>query len=611
MSGGLYARLKTWVQDEKLKYTDLNNEFDNVINNAYAAKFGGASDTLAQMQATENPGGLGSEVTGTSISIADELERQRFVLSRVLGGAKNWYEAPTTDLTILSTYLNSANQGELNRVISGRSNTYAQPMFLQAGGTSSRTAKLLGAVTPLQYVVAGSTATLSTDITSAAVAAPAASGNTAVAVGYTENDAQNWDKFIQVGSTGASISALIGKFAAFKVGTEYFTAFVQSSTLLTSVVRGNLFSPTDSELVPLVHGINEVITLMRLSWVFLTQAGTLETTDVNPIYSGTAPAAPGAGDMWFDSSVGNWKKYSGSAWALSTSILVGYIVCDATDCVAARSIDFAKAYSSVNSINTELFTVDSYVSSGEGYQVNVYGKTFVTPTGKITWNTTNLDTGSVAGSGIYFMYVDASGSPWLSLSEPLDRRGDLGGFYHPHRPWRGIGWIIRNTANSTFLSSSFCYKNIRPIEPQAALGAECANTSVNASYAPVMTAGIFLRGSDGTPFANYSAPYNLTAVAQRAVKVTLVPTTSSLATPAEIHIMNGGGGLKVTAVDENGAYGGTFETDFNAQVQYGSISVVFPIANIACGSLIFTVSIKGNAVLPSTIRGYSLLLEEI
>jgi hypothetical protein len=97
------TRVKTWVAREVLVYSDLNDEFDNIINNLDAANVDGYSDSVAQMRETTDPGGVGSE--SLALRISDEIERLRFVISRIVGKTY-WYEAPNRSLQ--STYLDAS-----------------------------------------------------------------------------------------------------------------------------------------------------------------------------------------------------------------------------------------------------------------------------------------------------------------------------------------------------------------------------------------------------------------------------------------------------------------------------------------------------------------------
>lgn len=92
------SRVKTWIGREVLVYSDLNDEFDNIINNLEASNVDGYSASVAQMRETANPGGIGTE--SLALRISDELKRIRFALSRIVGKTY-WYEAPSRSLQTL------------------------------------------------------------------------------------------------------------------------------------------------------------------------------------------------------------------------------------------------------------------------------------------------------------------------------------------------------------------------------------------------------------------------------------------------------------------------------------------------------------------------------
>lgn len=91
----VFTRTKTWVSNEVLTASDLNAEFNNLLNNTIPASIEDYSADVATMQSTTDPGGVGTESLATTL--AGELTRIRFAIKRIVGGAQ-WYTAPVIDL---------------------------------------------------------------------------------------------------------------------------------------------------------------------------------------------------------------------------------------------------------------------------------------------------------------------------------------------------------------------------------------------------------------------------------------------------------------------------------------------------------------------------------
>ena len=71
--------------------------------------------------------------------------------------------------------------------------------------------------------------------------------------------------------------------------------------------------------------------------------------------------------------------------------------------------------------------------------VYVYSKTLRIDPTKLTWdNTADMETGSVAASTTYYLYLASTGERIISL-EKYYTRNDLLGKYHPYEAWRFIG----------------------------------------------------------------------------------------------------------------------------------------------------------------------------
>ncbi len=106
-----YSRIKNWVSNEVLTASDLNAEFNNILTNSRPAGVEGASANATDMQATTDPGGVGSE--SLAGDLLGELKRLRFKIKQVIGGAQ-WYSTPANALsaiTVLNTAISTTGTG--------------------------------------------------------------------------------------------------------------------------------------------------------------------------------------------------------------------------------------------------------------------------------------------------------------------------------------------------------------------------------------------------------------------------------------------------------------------------------------------------------------------
>lgn len=95
----IFTRTKSWVSNEVLTASDLNAEFNNLLNNTIPASIDDYSADVATMQSGADPGGVGTESLATSL--AGEIQRLRFAIKRIVGGDQ-WYSTPSFDLTTAS-----------------------------------------------------------------------------------------------------------------------------------------------------------------------------------------------------------------------------------------------------------------------------------------------------------------------------------------------------------------------------------------------------------------------------------------------------------------------------------------------------------------------------
>lgn len=90
MSVGLYSHT-TRATGTVLTATIYNGDHVNHITNQNPLSTGAYSDNVGQMQAVTDPGAVGTE--SLAGSLGGELERLRFAIKRIAGGAQ-WYSAP-------------------------------------------------------------------------------------------------------------------------------------------------------------------------------------------------------------------------------------------------------------------------------------------------------------------------------------------------------------------------------------------------------------------------------------------------------------------------------------------------------------------------------------
>ncbi|HUR99982.1 MAG TPA: hypothetical protein VMZ26_18095 [Pyrinomonadaceae bacterium] len=458
--GATYPKYKTWAADEDLTTADLNAHVDNERNNLTPSGVDDHSSTLSQMKIQTNPGAQGTESQATSLG--GELERLRYVLNRLIGGTF-WYDAPASTISLLSTTLNQVQFTPPNRIVSGRKrSTSSQSLFLTPDGTAS-TVNLKATATNLSVFINGALFTQTSDVAITGLSLAPSANNTALvndtslAGGQETRLIGEGGSDLTIDTVGSEISNLVGKWAAFKIvgaGTEYFLAYVKSATQLTQVRRGYFFDSADAPFKRTTISNNDTITLMKLTWVFLKNDGTLSVTYNNPVWSSTTPTSPSVGDYWYDSSSTTWKKYNGSAYATDNSILIGICAQNTTGTVIARSLEFHAQFSELNNIDTEVLSNTVLQSVVPESMISVNGNFVSFGSNGVKWDiTANLASSAdmydatEQASRSYYAYVKEDGGVVLSDMAPY-KRNSMRGKYHPYNTWRFVAEIFNNGSSN-------------------------------------------------------------------------------------------------------------------------------------------------------------------
>lgn len=379
-----------------------------------------------------------------------------------------WGTIRGTSLVIDGSTIDFAGlTGQKYKILSGaKRSTSNQPLFLDpAGAAGGAVCTLLATTTPIAIEANGVEATVSADVTiSSLTTAPSSNNTCLVDETHVALDSrtvgESWrpTRPIIVDTMGSEITALVGKWAAFKVAsTEYFWAFVESSTRLTNVRRGYFYNSSGTPSKRLAIANNDTITLLKATWIFLDTAGTVDKTTVQPYIDATTPAAPSTGDYWFDLVNQLWKRYDGASFVTVSRVLIGLAVCDTTDCVAARSFDFDAAFSEYNGIDLERTSNTVVKGKNVPGAISVAGNLITFQTQRPNWDiatdlagTDDMYDATEQASRPYYLYIKDTGQEVISDWAPYPRQ-DMRGWYHPHNPWRCVGFVW-NDGSSNFSS---------------------------------------------------------------------------------------------------------------------------------------------------------------
>lgn len=451
--GATFPRVKDFG-DEILTQADLDAEFNNILNNFTPAGMDDYSASVAQMKLQTSPGSPATE--SLAVSFAGEIERIRFVLAQIKG-TPFWYSPINNSLDTINDALETALAP--NRIESGKMRAdSSQPIFLRPNG-AALTVAVMGATTPLVAVIDDAVINVTTDLVSSALVAAPAANNTALVNDAGVDDSEH-TKFLGefrtsliIDAAGTEITNRVSQLAGFKINNgvtnEYFIARIKSSTELTEVRRGFFFDSADAPLPRLAIADNDVITFLKLAYIFLKTDGTLTASYDEPIYSGTEPTSPASGQYWFDTANTTWKRFDGAAFVAADAILIGHALSTSAATVAARSLDFAKSFSDDNTLSIEKFDNAQVRVKDKDALLSVYGIGLRFGSYLPRWDMAlNLDSGvAETADTLYYFYITEDGVAKISNLCPMERP-ELKGLYHPFQTWRCVGQAFNNASSN-------------------------------------------------------------------------------------------------------------------------------------------------------------------
>jgi hypothetical protein len=113
MAGATFSRVKTWTT-ETLTDSDLNAEFDNILNNLTPAGIDDESASDAAARATTDP--YPAAAISKATSLQGELQRLRYIIAQITGETY-WYIDPDNNIATLHADLETAKTNITNALV--------------------------------------------------------------------------------------------------------------------------------------------------------------------------------------------------------------------------------------------------------------------------------------------------------------------------------------------------------------------------------------------------------------------------------------------------------------------------------------------------------------
>jgi len=339
-------------------------------------------------------------------------------------------------------------------IISSRvRSTSNQPQYLQPNGATN-SATILGLTTNLTILIDGEAVDVTTDVALTGLSLAPAVTNTCTIddvslVGQESSKyTGEFETPLTVDNMGANVTALIGTWQAFinQTSSEVFYCHINSATELLHIQRGIGYDNAFAYAGRSVCNDGETLQLLKTSYIFVENNGsTTEEITTKPTYSPDEPAAPSAGDYWFNISSPEWKRYSGATWETVNRHYVGLVICDTANCIVASNEQYTRTFVETNNVEVERESATVVKISNPLYYCGVYGDDVNYHSDIYGWDiATDLDSGVAENpSTTYYLYLKDTAEPVISDVRPRDNRF-LRGLYHPYNPWRCVASIYND-----------------------------------------------------------------------------------------------------------------------------------------------------------------------
>ena len=353
------------------------------------------------------------------------------------------------------------------RIISGLSSAKSSaPRFLELLGNKLQ---VNGANTPLQLSSGGEQFSISQV---ASVGLDSFSEGTSIQAlthdlnpGPTDwGDVDNYGSRgrIEASGFGSEILARIGQWSCFKIGTEYFYAFIESFNRNTGTgflrpIRGFFADSNGNPFTRATWGRFNTISMVRTHWIYANKnnPNAIFSTLISPTNSFGRLASGTAGQHNFRMDTGQWEIYDGTTWTVADIVHIGVVGFDGAT-VAIRSYDFYRDTQNKNNLRWE--RDGNRMVCRAGGEINIYGKNLRIPRG---WAFDASTDDAVKNKQRYWVYMRETGQLYASIHRPVWRDDFGGGRYHPTEADRCVFEINNegsNTASLTDNSNWFPYQ---------------------------------------------------------------------------------------------------------------------------------------------------------
>ena len=381
-----------------------------------------------------------------------------------LGDANyQWNNARVKNLYLDGTLMDSSALTGLPHRITGASqdSTTKFPDFLDpAGVAGGLSCDLLATATAFRAIINDVTTTVSADTTFSALTAAPAANNTCLVddiglagAASTKILGELDSKEITIDTIGSEIDAIDGEIAAFLVGAEVFLALVDTSNnKLWPIYRGW----AGTSRVALSN--NDPITLLHINTLLLKNDGSTKVaSDYCPETVTTSPAAGTAGKIYIERNTNKIGYDTGAAIDYGYMI-VGYAICDDTDCLYADHWDLELYWKDDIDVNY-VITTSTTLTIKSGSAVSVNGKIIRFTDDYAATTAANMDVGETMGADIaMYLYMREDGGLVFSRVAPRRYSAIKKGCYHPLKYFRCVGEAFTNII-STFLLRRAMRKN--------------------------------------------------------------------------------------------------------------------------------------------------------